>query len=210
MRITLEGFRTYKEKKTIEFTDKDVTLIEGTSGQGKTTLFRAINWALYGKEKSTYPWSSSKKKCYVQLDLESCSILRQKNPERLTVTLLPEKKELSSEEAQTWIIKQWGTRESWIATSYLIQDTRNILIQGSMQEKLSLLEEWAFPEDSPAEWIEKLSKEKKKYQQIMDSKASIVDLYKSKALSNRSCIYIYLKKYLNNQLENYEFCKYIK
>ncbi|MCZ7570915.1 MAG: DNA sulfur modification protein DndD [Ardenticatenaceae bacterium] len=51
-RITLENFRQYCDRQRLEFArDKArrVTVIHGVNGAGKTSLFLAINWCLYGK-----------------------------------------------------------------------------------------------------------------------------------------------------------------
>lgn len=49
-RITLENFRQFKGKQSIEFstnTHKNVTVIKGENGSGKTTLLEAFKWCLY-------------------------------------------------------------------------------------------------------------------------------------------------------------------
>ena len=51
-RITLENFRQYFGKQRLEFSrdpQKNVTVIHGVNGAGKTSMFLAINWCLYGK-----------------------------------------------------------------------------------------------------------------------------------------------------------------
>ncbi|NMC85962.1 MAG: AAA family ATPase [Anaerolineaceae bacterium] len=51
-RITLENFRQYFSKQRLEFSrdpQKNVTVINGVNGAGKTSMFLAINWCLYGK-----------------------------------------------------------------------------------------------------------------------------------------------------------------
>ena len=51
-RIILENFRQYYNKQRIEFAHdpiKNVTVVHGVNGAGKTSLFLAINWCLYGK-----------------------------------------------------------------------------------------------------------------------------------------------------------------
>src|SRR5437764_7885051 len=52
-RITVENFRQYFGRQRLEFArDKQhrVTVIHGVNGAGKTSLFLAINWCLYGDE----------------------------------------------------------------------------------------------------------------------------------------------------------------
>lgn len=51
-KVKLRGFLTYKDEVTIDFTrlfDKKIFLISGPTGSGKTTIFDAISFALYGE-----------------------------------------------------------------------------------------------------------------------------------------------------------------
>lgn len=51
-RIVLENFRQYFGKQRLEFArdaQHNVTVIHGVNGAGKTSLFLAINWCLYGR-----------------------------------------------------------------------------------------------------------------------------------------------------------------
>jgi len=51
--ITLYNFSSFYKQHSIEFhtkTEYPVSIIVGGSGFGKTSIFDAINWALYGKE----------------------------------------------------------------------------------------------------------------------------------------------------------------
>jgi DNA sulfur modification protein DndD len=51
-RITIENFRQYCGKQRVEFAkddQKNVTVIHGINGAGKTSFFLSINWCLYGK-----------------------------------------------------------------------------------------------------------------------------------------------------------------
>lgn len=51
-RIILENFRQYFGKQRLEFAkdlQRNVTVIHGVNGAGKTSLFLAINWCLYGR-----------------------------------------------------------------------------------------------------------------------------------------------------------------
>jgi DNA sulfur modification protein DndD len=51
-RITLENFRQYCGRQKLNFSkdpQRNVTVIHGVNGAGKTSLFMAINWCLYGE-----------------------------------------------------------------------------------------------------------------------------------------------------------------
>jgi DNA sulfur modification protein DndD len=50
--IELEGFRQYFSRQRLTFSkdaDRRVTVIHGVNGAGKTSLFLALNWCLYGR-----------------------------------------------------------------------------------------------------------------------------------------------------------------
>jgi DNA sulfur modification protein DndD len=50
--ITLKDFRCFYGEQTIEFSqdpEKNVTLVRGESGLGKTTLLNALLWCFYGE-----------------------------------------------------------------------------------------------------------------------------------------------------------------
>lgn len=52
-RLELKNFASYFDEHSIDFDcspDKPVIIVLGGTGQGKTTLFDAINWALYGTD----------------------------------------------------------------------------------------------------------------------------------------------------------------
>ena len=50
--IELENFRQYHGRQRLDFSrdsQRHVTLVHGINGAGKTSLFMAINWCLYGR-----------------------------------------------------------------------------------------------------------------------------------------------------------------
>lgn len=51
-KITLDNFRQFYNKQTIEFAqgEKNITIIFGTNGQGKTGIFRALIFSLFGEK----------------------------------------------------------------------------------------------------------------------------------------------------------------
>ncbi|MDR0912803.1 MAG: AAA family ATPase [Methanobrevibacter sp.] len=64
-KINIENFRQYRDVN-IEFAkeeNKNITVIQGNNGTGKTTLLNAISWCLYGKEIHDYGDKSSMSIC---------------------------------------------------------------------------------------------------------------------------------------------------
>lgn len=55
IKLTMQAFGSYGEKTVIDFTEpvQDLFLITGDTGAGKTTVFDAIVFALYGEASSS-------------------------------------------------------------------------------------------------------------------------------------------------------------
>ena len=62
IKLTMQAFGSYGEKTVIDFTEpvQDLFLITGDTGAGKTTVFDAIVFALYGEASSSL---ARKKRC---------------------------------------------------------------------------------------------------------------------------------------------------
>lgn len=115
MHLVLENFRCYRQR-TFELPDEGLTLLHGDSGKGKTTIFKAINFVLYGKEQKTTTFGT--RKSSVELVLDQCTIKRTRTPNHLALKT-KDGFEAADAAAQAWIDKTFG--EHFMQTSYLSQ-----------------------------------------------------------------------------------------
>lgn len=51
LRLELEGFLTYRERQVLDFSDLRVGVIVGSNGDGKSALFDAVTFGLYGEHR---------------------------------------------------------------------------------------------------------------------------------------------------------------
>lgn len=51
VKLTLDGFLSYREEARIDFSQLDVACISGANGAGKSSLFDAITWVLFGRAR---------------------------------------------------------------------------------------------------------------------------------------------------------------
>ena len=51
IKLSLEGFTSYRDKVEVDFTGFDLACISGQNGAGKSSLLDAITYALYGKAR---------------------------------------------------------------------------------------------------------------------------------------------------------------
>ena len=63
LRLEIENFRQYKDKITINFStgnERNVNILQGKNGAGKTNLMNALTWCLYGKEENLTKYSGKR------------------------------------------------------------------------------------------------------------------------------------------------------
>lgn len=82
MKITLSNFGCWTDR-TFEFPDSGNVLLMAPSGTGKTTIIRAIMFALFGK--GTKLTTHGETSCKVTLEFEDLTIVRSKGPRKLIV-----------------------------------------------------------------------------------------------------------------------------
>jgi DNA repair exonuclease SbcCD ATPase subunit len=83
MKLILENFRCHTNK-TFTIPDEGITLLWGSSGCGKTSIFKSINFVLYGKEQKTTTFGAKKSK--ITLEFQDVTVVRTRTPNHLRVS----------------------------------------------------------------------------------------------------------------------------
>jgi len=151
MRIEITKFKFYDQYTEYEFEEEKLNLLTGPSNSGKTTIFEAIYWCLYGSKKTVCPKGIKPTNEYptiVKLILDSdIEITRTKPPDILEVSLA-NGTELDEESAQEWINQNFGTKSVFLATTYMKQGKQHPILELKNPEKMELLRELTFGKNS--------------------------------------------------------------
>jgi DNA repair exonuclease SbcCD ATPase subunit len=134
MKIHLKNFLCYKDS-TFDFGTSGLTLISGASGCGKTSIMRAIFFALFGDGTKVQTYGETS--CTVELEFEDLKIIRTKRPNRLIVNEIYE-----DNAAQSLINTKFGT--TFKSSGYIQQNNLSSFILLSPTDKLNFLEQFAF------------------------------------------------------------------
>ena len=134
MKLIMKNFKCYIDK-TFDFQDRGITLIEGLSGVGKSTICSAIMFVLYGSGNKLV--SNGKTTCSVELYYENLHITRTKKPNRLLLNDIYE-----NDIAQSMINDKFG--HTFDITGYMAQNTYSSFIMLNPTDKIIFLEKIAF------------------------------------------------------------------
>ena len=163
--LTLTNFKCHDNLK-ININNGHITLLNGHSGIGKSTILQAITWCLYGNVRNVH--NRNKDKLFVILEIVDLDnktgklvIYRQKKPGLLRVSITPRgssESPISYEDAvaQDIINSYFGELSLWEATSYIPQGYHNALLSRSNVEKMEVLNKLAFHSEDPDVYINKI------------------------------------------------------
>ena len=161
LRLTFQQFRCW-ENLNLEIPVGKITLINGASGIGKTTILEGINWCIYGKKQLVTPNHIEKANTYVKIEMPYnlnnhdgiLTITRQKNPNRLTLSHGDCKYE--DKVAQSIINDLFGSYDIWLSSCYIGQGVRNNFLTAANISKMDFLNSIAFHEEDPTQYIENI------------------------------------------------------
>ena len=124
--------------------------IDGKSGVGKSSIFKAVSYAVYGKQNKITTWNEET--TAVDLTGFGLSIVRGRGPNILKVN------GLSSSTAQNEIENTLGMNKTeFDICSYVAQNQKNSLINLSPSEQMELINELAFKGSDPFKQKEEIA-----------------------------------------------------
>ncbi len=139
MKLHLKNFGVHLQR-TFEFPDKGTVLLSGVSGKGKTTVFRAIHFALTGESKMV-THGESKSSVILEYPHEGKLIKITRTNRPVRVVLEKDGRICEDEEAQGEINRIFP---SFTIAGYIFQKGLNSFLGMTPMEKLRFLEEIIF------------------------------------------------------------------
>lgn len=137
MRVKLSNFRKWTDI-TFDLGDH-VTKVTGESGKGKSTIFDAIYWCLYGKLRSVGPKgiNGSRSKTEVIIDMCNPNIQVHRWGQK-NVSIILGDEQYTGDMAQSKIDECFGCNDMFLMSSYLRAESIHPLITASPSEKREL------------------------------------------------------------------------
>lgn len=137
MKLKLENFKCHRDTK-IDFEQDQTIMLSGANGSGKTTIFKAIQWCLYGGT-NVGPNSTKKVRTIVTLKIDGIKIQRKTNSASLSYKT--NNTEKLDSEAQEMIVEKFGSKDFWSCCCYLVQGQTNSIFTGTLKQRDQILSE---------------------------------------------------------------------
>ena len=168
--VTIQNFKCYKYPPTrFLFEPERLTLIDGVSGKGKSTILLSIYWCLYGgmrgavkplKDCSSNRDGSSSENSIPGIARSATGVLivfqniKRFNSETVSIKRMSaatsslevriSDKTLDPSASEAWIQREFGSALLWNACSFVRQGERNSLLSVANSERYSILNELTF------------------------------------------------------------------
>jgi len=106
-RITVEGFLSYAESQTVTFEGHSLWMLAGANGSGKSSLFDAITYALFGQHRGGTHHAA-------ELINKDCDKLLVEFEFELDGEMFVARRTLTSQDKKTCSIRQQGADDQWL------------------------------------------------------------------------------------------------
>jgi len=170
MEIILHNFRCHASLK-LDLKEREIILLRGESGVGKSTVLNAIYWLLYGKVRKISPQDNESIRTSVKLITPKYSIYRQNKPRLLRVTI-PGDRDYEDQVGQSLVDRMFGEHEIFQCFNYLQQRRINFLLEATAKQKISFLKKLTMTED-PGVLLNKLQQRRAELEPSKLSKETI-------------------------------------
>ena len=136
MYLKLEGFRSHTLTE-VTFKKNGSNYIRGDNGAGKSDIYRALTWVLYGNDDVNIYKAGKKATVLVTLEYGNIFIQRQALPFKIEAVF--GKTSYRGKEADAMIIEHFGTKEKWDLASYIHQSSAHKFISCKPSERMAVI-----------------------------------------------------------------------
>ncbi len=166
LKLTIHQFRCWNHLE-LDVSEKGVTLLKGVSCSGKSTIFQALAWCLYGKVRRVTPNHNPDGQTRVVAQFKNLTVDRRKKPNRLIININQQTYE--DQQAQACVNGIFGSHEVWLTSCYITQGERNNFLSLPDSERMALLNQIAFHEEDPAKFLEVIDQRISNYEEFQRS-----------------------------------------
>lgn len=165
MRLILENFKCYSTLD-LQLKETGITLLSGSSGNGKTSIVQAIFFAISGTGGPNLV-KDGEKKCRVQFQYKHVDIVRTKHPVSLTLVLNGSERYVEMD-AQTRIDHVFGS--CYELCGYIPQSYYRSFLFLTARDKLDVLKKVCFNNTQivPEEAVDRIKQRLKQQQTLLD------------------------------------------
>jgi len=183
MKLTIVGFQDIPHLQ-LSLEEGSIVHITGESGCGKSSIFEAIYWCLFGKVNDVEQRGAENQRMYVRCKFSDFVVRRQRHPKLLSV----KRGELCYENtiAQHKITEYLSAdKEGWLASSYIMQGEPHFLLTLPPKERYNVLLRMSMKGEDAELYLRKLADIIKKVSEELLKKKQEYDLQLAKY--NRRC-----------------------